>query len=92
MGTVIGAIVCVVTNVVSVFPRVTGFALPTQTFLVQAIVVPTLAFAPLLVLPLFEVPVTTSLIFTSRTILVTLVGVAAAAMAFASLRRVRALV
>ena len=92
LGTVIGAIVCVVTNVVSVFPRVTGFALPTRTFLVQAIAVPTLAFAPLLILPLFEVPVTTSLIFTSRTILVTLVGVAAAAMAFASLRRVRALV
>jgi O-antigen/teichoic acid export membrane protein len=92
LGTVVGAIVCLATNLTLVFPRVRGFTMPRWTFFRHDIATPTLAFVPILVLPLLNVQPTMSTVLALQATVVALVMVAAAAMAFASLRRLRALI
>jgi hypothetical protein len=75
-----------------VFPRVSGFTMPRWTFFRHDIATPTLAFVPILVLPLLNVQPTMSTVLALQATVVALVMVAAAAMAFASLRRLRALI
>jgi O-antigen/teichoic acid export membrane protein len=92
LGTVVGAIVCVTTNLTLVFPRVSGFAARRRTFLMHDIATPMLAFVPILVLPLFGGHSTTSTALVLTMMLAALVTLVAAAMALASLRRLRAFI
>ena len=92
LGTVVGAIVCLVTNAAFIFPRVVGFVIHPTRFLPRAIGEPVLLFSPVLLLPLLVGPATDSMAVAAPVVLVTTVALGAIVIAFASLRRLRALV
>lgn len=92
LGTVVGGAVCLVTNVVFIFPRVAGVAIDMPRFLVRGIVQPVAVFAPLFALPLLAPAAGRPAAWVLGTVFVAVVVVGASAVAVGSLRRIRALV
>ena len=92
LGTLIGAAVCVATNVLFTFPRVKGINIETMPFLLRAIGQPFLLFAPVLLLPLVQGNANGVGDFALRAVLVVVVALGSSFVALASLRRMRGLV
>lgn len=92
LGTLAGSAVCVVTNTVFTFPRVSGVALDAGAFFMRGIVQPMLLFTPLLLIPLFDAAQGIGVAFVLRTVLAAIVAAGTVVVALASLRRLRAVV
>jgi len=89
LGTLVGSVVCVATNLCLAFPRVKGINVEPMPFLLRAIGQPLMLYVPVLALPLFAASVTDANGFVLRVALVMITGLGVTFAALASLRRMR---
>ena len=93
LGTLVGAAVCVATNLLFTFPRVKGIKIETMPFIWRTTVQPLALFAPVLMLPLLlDSSTTTASSLAMRSALVSVTTLGGILVGLVSLRRLRALV
>lgn len=92
LGTLAGGLICLASNMVINFPRVTGFTTDVPRFLVHGIAMPTLVMAPMVAIAWSEWSLGPSLTLATRALTALAIVIAAAAMARPALGRLRELV
>jgi len=92
LGTVVGGVVCLATNLLRNFPRVRGLDIDRRRFVLSGAIQPTVVFAPVLLVAVADALLAEPTPLSLRIIAALLTSVGALALGWPALRRLRALV